>query len=103
MQNNYVFLNNSLISFHSLIDQSIFLTAYPAELCSGAEGYRIWHLVISGVHLGQVVGQSQAQSRDNHTANLEKQYILKIQKVLMLDYITITHVNISYQTSVYLM
>lgn len=72
MQNNYVFLNNSLISFNSLIDQSIFLTAYPAELCSGAEGYRIWHLVISGVHLGQVVGQSQAQSRDNHTANLEK-------------------------------
>lgn len=48
MQNNYVFLNNSLISFNSLIDQSIFLTAYP-------------------------------------------------------DYITITHVNISYQTSVYLM
>lgn len=50
-----------------------------------------------------MVGQSQAQSRDNPTANLEKQYILKIQKVLMLDYITITHVNISYQTSVYLM
>lgn len=41
MQNNCVFLYNSLISFHSLIDQSIFLTAYPAELCSGAEGYRI--------------------------------------------------------------